>query len=69
MNGFQAIVERTPLVHKSIGVPVAHALPGLPAAPLHPAHAAFPAPAPLLPASPYPVPFGSRVVGPVTRVF
>lgn len=72
LNGFNAIVEKTPLVHRSVGVPVApvaHALP----APVLPAPAAFPAPAfaaPALPASPFPVPFGSRVVGaPVTRVF
>lgn len=66
LNGFNAIVEKTPLVHKSIGVPfapVAHA-PAFPA----PA-AAFPAPFPAVPASPFPVPFASRIVGPATRVF
>lgn len=63
LNGFNAIVEKTPLVHKSIGVPVAHALP----APAFPAPAAaFPAP---FPASPFPVPFASRIVSPATRVF
>lgn len=71
LNGFNAIVEKTPLVHRSVGVPVAgpvaHALPALPAAPVLPAHAAFPAP--VLPASPFPVPFASRIVNPVTRVF
>lgn len=65
LNGFNAIVEKTPLVHRSVGVPVAgpvaHALPALPA------HGAFPAP--VLPASPFPVPFASRIVNPVTRVF
>lgn len=65
LNGFNAIVEKTPLVHRSVGVPVAHALP----APVLPAPAAFPAPAFAAPASPFPVPFASRVVSPVTRVF
>lgn len=68
INGFNAVVEKTPLVHRS-PVPVAHALP---------APAAFPAPAfpgPALAAPPlaapgFPVPFGSRAVSPaLTRVF
>lgn len=67
LNGFNAVVERTPLVHKSIGVPVAHAVPALPVGPV-----AFPAPAlpAPFPASPFPVPpFASRIVAPATRVF
>lgn len=67
INGFNAVVEKTPLVHKSVVpvapiAPVAHALPA-PALPLP----AFPAPSLAGPA--FPVPFGSRFVSPATRVF
>lgn len=70
INGFNAVVEKTPLVHKSV-VPVgpAHALP----APILPAAPALPLPAFAAPAlgapSAFPLPIGSRVVSPVTRVF
>lgn len=57
INGFNAVVEKTPLVHKSV-VPVAHAFPS-PALP-----------APPLAAPGFPVPFASRIVSPpLTRVF
>lgn len=92
VNGFNAVVEKTPLVHKAVPVaPIAPLAPIAPfapvgpvgpiapfgrAAPLLPAPAvpfsAFPAapfPAPALAAPGFPVPFGSRVVGPATRVF
>lgn len=64
INGFNAVVERTPLVHKSVVpvAPVGHALPA-PALPLPGV------PAPALAGPAFPVPFGSRFVSPATRVF
>ncbi|XP_055317639.1 larval cuticle protein A2B-like [Sitodiplosis mosellana] len=72
LNGFNAVVEKTPLVHKAAVVPAApiapfapvpHALP----APVFPAPAAVPAFPAAVPAPAFP--FASRVVAPVTRVF
>lgn len=79
LNGFNAVVEKTPLVHKAVvpavpavpaALPVAHAFP----APALPVPHALPAPA--LPAFPalappaYPLPLAARsLVAPVTRVF
>lgn len=68
LNGFNAVVEKTPLVHKAAVVP---------AAPIAPLPHAVPAPvfpAPAVPAFPAAVPapafpFASRVVAPATRLF
>lgn len=75
VNGFNAVVEKTPLVHKAI--PVAPVAPFAPIAPVAPFGRALPAPflpapafpAPALSAPAFPVPFSSRVVAPVTRIF
>lgn len=82
MNGFQAIVEKTPLIHKA-AVPVAHAFPV--AGPAVPVAHAFPVAGPAVPTHPFPVagpavpfgipngPFGApiagRVLAPATRLF
>lgn len=70
LNGFNAVVEKTPLVHKAAVVPAApvtpvpHALPtpvfSAPVAPALTAAAAVPAPV---------FPFASHIVPPLTRVF
>lgn len=70
INGFNAVVEKTPLVHRA-------AVPAAPIAPFAPVPHALPAPllpAPAVSAFPGAVPapafpFASRVVAPVTRVF
>lgn len=82
LNGFNAIVEKTPLVHKHAipAVPVAHAhaFPAVPAVPVAPVPHAFPAPgfpgsafaASGFPAPAFPLPLASRaLVPPVTRIF
>lgn len=57
LNGFNAIVERTPLLHKAVpAVPVAHAVPAVPAFP--------PAPLPFAGA-----PIGARILAPPARFF
>lgn len=70
INGFNAVVEKTPLVHKAAVpvVPHSHAFP----APIAPLPHALPAPtfgAPAAPAFPHAFPFASHLVAPATRVF